>query len=89
MAETPASPEPDPSSREEIIRRAGPYLGIGSTFLASVGFCTIGGWWLDGWLGTAPWLTVVGALTGVASGFYLFIKIVLAAKNENRDGPMG
>lgn len=29
------------------------------------------GWALDRWLGSGPWLTVVGSLVGYAAGFYL------------------
>lgn len=29
------------------------------------------GWLVDRWLGSGPWLTVVGALVGYAAGFYL------------------
>ncbi len=81
-------PEPfqdrDPSSpsRSEILRRAGPYLGIGSTFLAAIATCLFAGWWLDGWLGTSPWLTLAGALLGITAGFYMFIRIVLSARND-------
>ena len=81
-------PAPDPDrededlSRLEIMRRAGPYLAIGSTFLASVGLCLFGGWWLDRWLGTSPWLTLIGAFFGIATGFYLFFKTVLHSKEE-------
>lgn len=29
------------------------------------------GWLVDRWLGSGPWLTVLGALVGYAAGFYL------------------
>jgi|GEM_PF-1684669 len=29
------------------------------------------GWLADRWLGSGPWLTVLGALVGYAAGFYL------------------
>lgn len=82
MPETQPTPPDESSTRREILRRAGPLLGIGSTFLAAVGLCTFGGWWLDGRLGTAPWLTVVGALLGVGLGFYLFIKAVMESRKD-------
>jgi ATP synthase protein I len=72
-------------SRSEILRRAGPYLGIGSTFLAAIATCLFGGWWLDGWLGTSPWLTLAGALLGITAGFYMFLKIVLSARGDVED----
>ncbi len=82
----PAESEPPPSSREEIMRRAGPYLGLGSTFLASIAVCLFGGWWLDGALGTSPWLTVTGAFLGIAMGFYLFVKTITSAARRNEGG---
>ena len=85
MPEPAPDPERPSPSRAEILRRAGPYLGIGSTFLAAVATCLFGGWWLDGWLGTSPWLTLAGALLGIAAGFYMFLRIVLAARGEEGD----
>ncbi len=77
MSDPNSNPEEPSETREEILRRAGPYLGIGSTFLASVLVCTGGGWWLDRLIGSSPWLTVIGAFAGIAVGFYLFFRIVL------------
>ena len=34
------------------------------------------GWWLDGKLGTAPWLMLVGIALGAAGGFYSMVKKV-------------
>lgn len=39
------------------------------------------GYWLDGKLGTGPWLLIAGACAGFALGFYI---IVRAAKNMSR-----
>ena len=39
----------------------------------------------DGWLGTAPWLTLVGALVGAGAGFwYMYRELVLVP--GRRDG---
>jgi F0F1-type ATP synthase assembly protein I len=78
--------EGEPPTRAEILRRAGPFLGIGANFVASIAVCTVGGWLLDRWLETRPWLTLTGALTGLASGFYNFILIVRAARDRGPDG---
>ena len=77
MADTHPPQPPPGESREEILRRSGKYLGIGSSFVASILACTVGGWWLDRRLGTLPWLTLVGAIVGIAVGFYLFFRLVL------------
>ncbi len=62
--------------RREILRKAGPYLGLGTMFAASIGLGILAGWWADAWLGTSPWLTLAGALSGMALGFYNFIVVV-------------
>lgn len=42
-------------------------LGIQIGF--TVGLGIIGGVYLDRWLGTGPWLTILGLVAGVISGF--------------------
>jgi len=37
-------------------------------------FCGAG-WFLDKWLGTAPWLLVVAILIGSALGLYEFVRL--------------
>ncbi|HBT46372.1 MAG TPA: hypothetical protein DEA73_00600 [Peptococcaceae bacterium] len=57
-------------------------LSLGITMGASI-FLGLGlGRWLDRRLGTYPWLMVVGALLGVALGFYSLIKEIGALENE-------
>lgn len=68
------------------MRRAGPYLGIGSTFVAAIALFLFGGWWLDGKLGTSPWLTVVGAFLGIGMGFYSFFRTVFDQQRRDRGG---
>ena len=34
------------------------------------------GWALDRWLGTTPWLVVVGIVLGAGVGFYQFIRLL-------------
>jgi ATP synthase protein I len=80
MPESSPEKPPNGSSREEIMRRAGPLLGIGVTFVASIGICLALGWWLDRALGTKPWLTLAGALLGIVTGFYLFFRTVASAE---------
>lgn len=49
---------------------AGEHMGHGLTWALSVLFFLLGGWWLDGKLGTEPLFMIVGAFVGAAAGFY-------------------
>jgi ATP synthase protein I len=61
----------------EAYRKAGPYLNASSSLVGSVGLWTAVGWFLDGKLGTRPWLLVSGSVLGVGLGFYLFFKAMV------------
>lgn len=51
------------------------YLGIGIQAGASVAFYLGIGLLLDKWLGTFPWLTLVGIFVGIAGMTALFIRM--------------
>ena len=52
---------------------AAPYLGLGIELMISMVFFVILGYFADGWLGTTPWLLIVGAVLGmVATGVTLW-----------------
>lgn len=52
------------------MRASGQFLGYGLQWaLATVLFLFLG-WLADGWLGTKPLLTIVGAFVGAGAGFY-------------------
>jgi ATP synthase protein I len=62
--------------------------------LSSVGFAMVlatvlglaGGYFLDQWLGTKPWLLLIGLGFGIAAGFVIFFRSVNRA-NRELDGP--
>ena len=70
------------NSRSEILRRAGPYMGLGSVFVAALLLGVWGGYWADGKLGTKPWLTLIGTILGIVVGFYNFFSVVLRRPPE-------
>ena len=41
-----------------------------------MGLFTWGGYKLDQWLGSTPWLTLLGALVGASAGFYAIYRKV-------------
>ena len=73
------------SGAAEAYRKAAPYLDAVWSLIGSVGVWTVAGLWLDGRLHTAPWLVVVGSLSGISLGFYLFFKRLAAADAKARD----
>ena len=51
------------------------YMGLGIQAGISVAFYLGVGLLLDKWLGTLPWLTLVGAFVGIIGMFYLFVRM--------------
>lgn len=60
--------------KEETNIKSGIAYGAAVSLFAAVVGGLIAGWLLDRWLGTGPWLLVVGFILGVAAGFYEFIR---------------
>lgn len=69
----------------DLIRASGQYMGYGLTWaLAVLLFLGVGAW-LDGKLGTSPWLLVIGAFTGAGAGFYsLYYHIVIEPRQRSK-----
>jgi ATP synthase protein I len=60
---------------QEENRKSGFAYAAGITLFASVAaFCALG-WMLDKWLGTEPWLLIVGIVLGSAAGLYEFVRL--------------
>jgi F0F1-type ATP synthase assembly protein I len=70
-------PPPGKSSMMEVMRAMNPYKDIGMTFVVTIGGGAWLGYWADQRWGTAPWLLFVGAVLGIAVGFYHFFAVVL------------
>jgi ATP synthase protein I len=77
--------EPGQSDRRWI-RQLGVLSGVGLTLVISTVLGLVGGIVLDRWLGTAPWLMLVGLLLGIASGF---VNLFRAAGILGREGGQG
>ena len=65
------------------VRQVGVLSGVGLTLVISTVLGLWGGYVLDGWLGTKPWLMLVGLLLGIASGF---VNLFRAAGLFGREG---
>jgi ATP synthase protein I len=69
-----------------LIRQIGVLSGVGLTLVISTVLGLAGGYYLDGWLGTKPWLTLVGLLLGIAAGFVnLFRAVGLWGNTRDRE----
>ena len=64
---------PEDDQHDTNIKAGIAYGAAVSLFAAVVGGLIVG-WLLDRWLGTGPWLLVVGLVLGAAAGFYEFIR---------------
>ncbi|MCI0341082.1 MAG: AtpZ/AtpI family protein [Planctomycetales bacterium] len=72
---------------QEDLREHAGYLHIGLQLAITILLGVLGGYWLDGRLGTAPWLTVAGSVLGMGAGFTNFILAVLRReKRRESDG---
>jgi ATP synthase protein I len=71
-------------------RGTGPSAGdlgsVGLQFTASILLFFFLGRWLDGRLGTEPWLLIVGVFTGLAAGFWsMYRRLVVEPRAREKD----
>jgi F0F1-type ATP synthase assembly protein I len=52
----------------EILRTVGALSTVGLSFVLAIVIGTAFGWWLDGQLGTSPWLFFLFFFLGLAAG---------------------
>jgi ATP synthase protein I len=67
-----------PISRENI-RLIGQLSTVGLSFVFALVIGFGGGFVLDGWLGTKPWLTFLGFFVGLAAGILNVYRVMLLA----------
>lgn len=59
---------------------------VGITLVVATAGATIGGYFVDRWLGTAPWFTLIGIGVGVAAGFRDLFRTIKQAERQERNG---
>jgi F0F1-type ATP synthase assembly protein I len=67
-------------------RSLGGLATVGITFVVATAGATIGGYYLDRWLGTSPVFTLLGLGLGIGTGFREFFRMIKRAGEEERDG---
>jgi F0F1-type ATP synthase assembly protein I len=81
-----SSRERDKGSRGGGSPSPASFAGAGVQFVLSILLFLYLGKWLDGKLGTAPWLLMVGVFVGAGAGFYSFYRRIMAASRDHGDG---
>jgi F0F1-type ATP synthase assembly protein I len=60
------------------------FAGLGMQFAATLAVFGLLGYWLDGKLGTSPWLLLGGIFVGFAIGLFALVKAVPSARSRRR-----
>ena len=60
--------------------------GVGMTLVVATAGATVGGYFLDRWLGSTPWLTLIGIAVGIAAGARELVRTLKRTANEEHDG---
>jgi F0F1-type ATP synthase assembly protein I len=74
-------PSEPPKSSEGAGSDFGRYAGLGLQFVVTLALFGGLGWWIDGMLGSTPWLLVTGVLFGSVIAFILIVRSVPPAKS--------
>lgn len=76
----------DGRSSNGLGAEVGRYLGHGLTWALSTLLFLYVGWRVDGWLGTRPLFTILGAFLGAGAGFYnLYHHLVVRPREQERE----
>ena len=71
-----------PSGEKDAWKALAELSTIGMTMVLATVIGLAGGYFLDRWLGTKPWLTLIGLGLGIAAGFVnLFRSVKTAERN--------
>jgi ATP synthase protein I len=75
-----------PTGDKSAWKALGELSTIGLTLVLATVIGLAGGYFLDRWLGTKPWLTLVGLGLGIAAGFVNLFRSVNRAERDIDDG---
>ena len=68
-------------------RGLGVVSSAGITLVVATAGGAILGYFLDRWLTSSPWLTLIGLGLGIVVGFRELVRTIKAAEREERNGP--
>ena len=69
------------------LRMLGQLSSVGMSFVLALTMGFGGGYWLDGQLGTAPWLSFIGFFAGLAAGVLNVYRVMRATAPRSAPGP--
>jgi F0F1-type ATP synthase assembly protein I len=75
-----SAPNERQRQQSDYVRYAGLGMQFAGTFLLFGAF----GYWLDGQLGTRPWLMIVGIALGASGAFWSLVRKVPPARGSSR-----
>ena len=75
-----------PDEEQSAWKSLGELSTVGITLVLATVIGLAGGYYLDKWLGTAPWLTLIGLGFGIAAGFVNLFRTVNRAERKADDG---
>lgn len=75
---------PDGSEEQSLARQLYILAAAGTQFTGTIGASALLGWWLDGLVGTKPWILMVMVLVGTAGGFVVFIRALRRLSGQGR-----
>jgi ATP synthase protein I len=73
------------ATRKKTYRQASNWLNasiVGIQFPVAIALGYFWGKWMDEYLGTKPWLTIIFSIFGIAAGFVNLFRITAAAARE-------
>jgi len=74
-----------PSGEESSWKALAELSSIGMTLVLATVIGLAGGYFLDRWLGTSPWLILIGLGLGIAAGFVNLFRSVKRAEQDADD----
>ncbi len=72
-----ATREPERQRQSTALRQVTALAGAGIQFAVTAVLCTAAGWWLDGRLGSSPWLLMAGGIVGAVGAFYRLYRTLI------------
>jgi ATP synthase protein I len=72
--------------KERLFRDLRLYGSLGIEMAAAVLIGTLMGYWVDKWLGTQPWILIIGFIFGAAAGFRSLYRLVSRDEQDKGKG---